>query len=82
MMFSTCAHWVHKGGNGVRRYDIVPLAIALGITSVPERGWLISHELLEGINTEPKYISLLHACPISLAKINSLYIQSNPRRPP
>lgn len=82
MMFSTCARWVHKGGKGVRRYDTVPLALALGITSVPEREWLISHELLEGINTEPKYISPLHACPISLTKTNSLYTQSNPRRPP
>ena len=30
--------------------------------------------LLEGINTEPKCISLLCAFPISTAKINSLYI--------
>ena len=68
MMFSACAHWIHKGGNGVRRYDIVPLAIDLGITFDPERGCLISHELLEGINTEPKCISPLHACPISPTK--------------
>lgn len=81
MMFSTCARWAHKGGKGVRRYDTVPLALALGITSVPEREWLISHELLEGINTEPKYISPLHGCPISLTKTNSLSTQSNPRRP-
>lgn len=38
----------------------------------------LTFSLLEAINTEPKYISLLHDFLISTAKINSLYIQNNP----
>lgn len=74
MMFFICVYWVYKGGNGVRRYDIVLLVIVLGIIFVLERGWLISYEFLEGINTEFKYISFFYVCLISFVKINSLYI--------
>lgn len=41
----------------------------------------LTFSLLEAINTEPKCISLLHDFSISTAKINSLYIQNNPRIP-